>query len=302
MDIRSVSLKQLRYFIATAETGQLSKAARSTHVSQSAITAAIKSLEELMAVRLFERKQQGVTITPEGHRFYLRAKEMLDSLEDALREPRFNMHKVKGSVKVSASYTVLGYFLPNLLARFRANYPDVEIDLRDWNRSAIERAVLDGSTELGIVIISNTENLQPFSHHILIRSRRQLWVGANHPLLKQDRVSLHDISQYPYIQITEDEGEESTKRYWELSGETLNIGLKTSSMEGLRGLIANNFGVTILSDMVYRPWSLEGKKIESRPIENQIPDMQVGIIWKKNAVLSEPAQAMRELLIQICGS
>jgi DNA-binding transcriptional LysR family regulator len=54
--------------------------------------------------------------------------------------------------------------------------------------------------------------------------------------------------------------------------------------------------------MVYRPWSLEGKKIESRPIENQVPDMQVGIIWKKDVVLSEPAQAMRELLIQICGS
>tara|TARA_Y100000814_G_scaffold289359_3_gene262207 strand:+ start:3156 stop:3320 length:165 start_codon:yes stop_codon:yes gene_type:complete len=54
--------------------------------------------------------------------------------------------------------------------------------------------------------------------------------------------------------------------------------------------------------MIYRPWSLEGKKIETRPILNQVPDMQVGIIWKKGAVLSKPAQAMRELLIQICGS
>ena len=70
MDLRSVSLKQLRYFIATAETGQLSKAAHSTHVSQSAITAAIKSLESLMKVRLFDRQQLGVSLTAEGHRFY----------------------------------------------------------------------------------------------------------------------------------------------------------------------------------------------------------------------------------------
>ena len=56
MDLRSVSLKQLRYFIATAETGQLSKAAHSTHVSQSAITAAIKSLESLMKVRQVVQK------------------------------------------------------------------------------------------------------------------------------------------------------------------------------------------------------------------------------------------------------
>jgi len=302
MDSRNVSLKQLRYFIATAETGQLSKAARSTHVSQSAITAAIKSLEELMQVRLFERQQQGVSLTPEGHRFYIRAKEVIDSLEDALREPRFNVHNVKGSVNVSASYTVLGYFLPVLLARFRANYPDVEIDLCDMSRPAIEQAINDGSTELGIVILSNIENLQAYSHHTLIRARRQLWLAANHPLLEKEQVSLKDISQYPYIQITEDEGEESTQRYWAANGETPNIGFRTSSMEGLRGLIAHSFGVTILSDMVYRPWSLEGKKIETRPIENQVPDMQVGIIWKKDTVLSKPAQAMRELLIQICSS
>ena len=302
MDLRSVSLKQLRYFIATAETGQLSKAAHSTHVSQSAITAAIKSLESLMKVRLFDRQQLGVSLTAEGHRFYLRVREVLDLLEDAIREPRYNVYNLQGSVKVSASYTVLGYFLPNLLARFRANYPDVEIDLHDKKRLDIEQAVKDGSTELGIVILSNSTNLSPFSHHVLIRSRRQLWLSATHPLLKQDQVSLNDISKYPYIQITEDEGEESTRRYWQANREQLNIGFKTSSMEGLRGLIAYSFGLTILSDMIYRPWSLEGKKIETRPILNQVPDMQVGIIWKKGAVLSKPAQAMRELLIQICGS
>ena len=129
-----------------------------------------------------------------------------------------------------------------------------------------------------------------------------MWLSATHPLLKQDQVSLNDISKYPYIQITEDEGEESTRRYWQANREQLNIGFKTSSIESLRGLIAHNFGLTILSDMIYRPWSLEGKKIETRPILNQVPDMQVGIIWKKGAVLSKPAQAMRELLIQICGS
>jgi DNA-binding transcriptional LysR family regulator len=72
-------------------------------------------------------------------------------------------------------------------------------------------------------------------------------------------------------------------------------------MEALRGLIAHGFGVSILSDMVYRHWSLEGKKIEARPILDLVPDMEVGLIWHRDRPQGQPAEAFRQFLIRTSG-
>ncbi len=63
-----------------------------------------------------------------------------------------------------------------------------------------------------------------------------------------------------------------------------------------------SFGVTVLSDMVYRPWSLEGKQIEARPIAEGVPDMELGLLWQPGRKLDKPADALREFLIHASGS
>jgi len=69
---------------------------------------------------------------------------------------------------------------------------------------------------------------------------------------------------------------------------------RTDSVEAVRSLVATGAGVTILSDMVYRPWSLEGDKLESREISQQVPTMDVGLAWSKSAELPAPARAFIE--------
>lgn len=297
-----ITLRQLRYFLAAAETGQFSMAATRSHVSQSAITNAVLQLERTLQVRLFDRLPHGVALTAEGHGFLQHARHVLDSLEDALREPRYQVHNLRGGVSIAATYTVLGYFLPPLLARFRMQYPDVNIDLRDMDRARIEAAVLADQVELGVVILSNVAARARFGHHVLVRSRRQLWTSASHPLLQIASPSLRDIARHPYLQITQDESEDSTSRYWKSKRLKPDIVLRTASVEALRGLIAHGFGVTILSDLVYRPWSLEGKKIEARPILDIVPDMEVGLIWKPKRALDTPARAFQQFLIHASGS
>lgn len=299
---KDVSLKQLRYFVAAADTGQFSMAAAKLFVSQSAITNAILLLEDRLGVRLFERQPHGVALTAEGHRFYQHARHILDALQDALREPRLRMHQLSGSLRIAASYTVQGYFLPPLFARFRADYPDVAFDLHDMDRPGIEAAVESGAIELGVLILSNMPNRSRFGHHVLMRSRHQLWAAAEHPVLAQPYPALEDIARQPYILLTVDEGEASMRGYWAEHGITPNIAFRTNGMEALRGLVAHGFGVTILPDMVYRAWSLEGKKIEARPVLNAVPHMEVGLIWSSSRALSEPAAAFRQFLIQACGS
>jgi DNA-binding transcriptional LysR family regulator len=297
----NVSLRQLRYFLAAAETGQFSMAATRTHVSQSAITNAVLLLEASLGVRLFDRRPHGVTLTADGQRFYHRTRDILDSLDDCLREPQLPAVELKGSIRIGASYTLLGYFLPPLLARFRNQFPEVTLDLRDMPRPQIEAGIADGSLDVGVVILSNIAARERFGHHVLVRSRRQLWTSADHPLLKKHNAALADIAAYPYIQATVDESEESTRRYWESRQLEPQVAFRTGSMEALRGLIAHGFGVSILSDMVYRHWSLEGKRIEARPVLDLVPDMEVGLLWHPDNPLERPASAFRQFLIQSCG-
>lgn len=299
---KDISIRQLRYFVAAADNGQLSMAAKVVHVAQSTVTNAILQLEDSLGIALFHRQPNGVELTAEGYKFYHRAKHILETLDAAVNEPHFHSHELKGSIRIAASYTLLGYFLPPRMARFRQQYPDIDIDLRDQEREEIEQGVLNGDLELGVVVLSNITNRKRFSHHVLLRSRRQLWTSSHHPLLEKTTASLKDIQSYPYIQITTDETELSTLRFWQAQNMEPDIAFRTSSMEALRGLVAYSFGVTILSDLVYRPWSLEGAKIEAVPILDVVPHLEVGLIWNKDLKMSDAAKAFQKFLIHSCGS
>ena len=188
------------------------------------------------------------------------------------------------------------------MARFRTNHPNVVFDLRDLSREEIECAVTEGEIDLGVIILSNSSHDDRLQHHVLVRSRRQLWTAEHHPILNNSQPSLSNIADLPYIQITVDESEASTDRYWASQGISRKVAFRTSSMEALRDLIAHGFGVTVLSDMVYRPWSLEGKKIHALPILDAIPPMEVGLVWKRGKELDDANETFRQFLIQACGS
>jgi DNA-binding transcriptional LysR family regulator len=128
----------------------------------------------------------------------------------------------------------------------------------------------------------------------LAKSRRRLWTATNHPLLSKTRVTLRDVAKEPYVQLLIDEAAATTLSYWANHKLTPNVIFRTESVEAVRSLVATGTGITILSDMVYRPWSLEGDKLESREIAAAIPTMDVGLAWARNAALTAPAQAFVE--------
>ena len=102
----SISLRQTRYFIAAAEAGQVSQAAMNLHVSQSAVTAAIKSLEAILEVKLFERHSSGITLTYDGNQFLHHARNIIAAVEEAMRVPSRAHEKVEGTIRLVVSYTV----------------------------------------------------------------------------------------------------------------------------------------------------------------------------------------------------
>jgi DNA-binding transcriptional LysR family regulator len=72
-------------------------------------------------------------------------------------------------------------------------------------------------------------------------------------------------------------------------------------IEALRSLVGHGVGVTVLSDMVYRPWSHERKRIEARPVHDAIPHMNAGMIWQRDAAVAPAAEAFQQFLIHSFG-
>jgi DNA-binding transcriptional LysR family regulator len=292
----SVSLKQIRYFIAASNSGQISQAAVELNVSQSAVTAAIQQLEAKLGVRLFDRNPGGVSPTIEGSRFLLHARNVMVAVEEAMRVPRASNSTAAGQVRVGVTYTVAGYFLPRHHARFARNFPKVTLDLYEASRSVIEQALLDGALDIAVMLVSNLEATDRLQSETLMRSRRRLWLPAEHSLLKADRIDLGDVARYPYVMLTVDEASHTAGRYWARSDHRPNVIFRTSSVEAVRSMVAAGMGITILSDMVFRPWSLEGQRIETRLLETEIPSMDVGLAWRRDVPMSAATRAFNDFL------
>ena len=292
----SFSLKQVRYFVAAAEAGQISQAAIELNVSQSAVTAAVKQLEAMLQVSLFERHSNGVSLSYDGHRFLQHARHILAAVNEAVRASQSTHTEVAGRLKIGVTYTVAGYFLPPHLGRFTRSFPEVQIELHEAPRSKIEQSLSKGALDLGVLLTANLRNRASLESLTLFRSQRRLWLPVEHPLLQADSLSLAEVAQEPYIMLTVDEAGQTAQRYWRKTEHRPRVIFRTSSVEAVRSMVAAGMGITVLSDMVYRPWSLEGQRIETRSLIDSVPSMDVGLAWKRGAKLSPAANVFREFM------
>lgn len=296
------TLRQLHYFIAVVRHGQISAAAAHVGLSQSAMTLSIADLEQSVGVSLLERGRQGVGLTLDGRAFYEHAQRVLETAEDAARFPFQLRNQLTGTIRLAASYTVLGYLLLPALARFQLRYPDIRIELEEQTRTVAEQSMQAGTIDVAVLLLSNMGQREDFHTQVLARSRRQLWVAPEHALTGLGSVSFEDMVPFPFIDLEVDEGDRNTQRYWQEAGLQPVRRLRTTSMEAVREMVALGLGITILSDMVYRPLSLEGRRIQALPVNARLPVMEVGLAWPKGAPLTPCAEALRDFLARTLGT
>lgn len=185
---------------------------------------------------------------------------------------------------------MIGYFLPHHLQRLEHWHPDVAIEVHERERQAIEQGLLEGEFDMAVVLTSNLTHPDIVSK-TLFNSERRLWLPSHHPLCEHSAVSLADVTQEPFILLTVDEAEQSAMRYWEHARQQPNVRIRTSSVEAVRSMVANGSGVAILSDLVHRPWSLEGKRIETVTITDKVTPMSVGLAWHREREFSPAMHA-----------
>lgn len=133
-------LRSLKYFVETARAGSLSGAARSLAVSVPAVTKGLNVLEREMGVRLFDRTPRGLTLTGAGTAYLEACLPALQQLAEAEAQLRAARHEVAGTVTVGVHNIIARGLLAPALSRFRALYPRIELDLRDFESLRSERA------------------------------------------------------------------------------------------------------------------------------------------------------------------
>lgn len=146
-----MTLEQLRIFIAVAEREHVTAAAEALHLTQSAVSSAVRALESLYGVALFDRIGRRVMLTPSGRQFLPEARRVLAAAADA-RATLDDMAGLKhGHLRIAASQTIANYWLPGRLAQFRTCYPGVLVSLEIGNSEFVRRRIQDGLADCGLV-------------------------------------------------------------------------------------------------------------------------------------------------------
>jgi len=149
-----IKLSQLRSLIAVAEEGNFSEAGLRLGISQSAVSHAIASLETEMGVVLFSRGRHGAHLTPVGERILHHARHMMASLEQMEREANLARGLRGGDLRIGVFRSVATHVLPELLARFRDRYPDVNVSIKEFHGDdGTEQALRKGLVDLGFICL-----------------------------------------------------------------------------------------------------------------------------------------------------
>jgi DNA-binding transcriptional LysR family regulator len=283
------TLRQLQFFIAAAEQGSVSGAARALSISQSSVTEAIRALEDDLGVNLFDRQARGIEITHRGSAFLRHARQILADVATARTTFKDDAETATGKLSLGVTSLVAGYVLSDILSRFRRAFPQVELNVIEDNGEYLQHLLIGGELDVAVLLTSSVKDRMALHVETLLVSPYRLWLPLAHPLAQQEAIALDELAGQPLIQLMVDEIEESTRSLMAALAVKPQIAFRTRSVEAVRSLVATGAGLAILPSLVYRPWSLEGDRIEIRDVSGDLPSVQVGLAWRRGAPLAPPA-------------
>ena len=296
MDQRHVTLRQFRYFVAVAEGGSVASASRMLSIAQSALTKSLLELEGEIGSPLFVRSPKGMTLTPQGHRFLVGARKVIGSVADALRlQAAAAAGEISGVLSVGVTSLVAGYYLSELFSRFRRNCPAVEVYVTEDAPRFLEHLLINGELDVAIMVSNALAEPQAMVAETLTRSQNRVWLPSNHPLTAQPEVTLADCAACDQIVLDADRIDDLMKGVWARHLLKPRVILRTSSLEAVRSLVGAGAGIAVLPDFLYRAWTLDAEHVEVRRLRDEVPTVDVGLVWRRGSGLKPAASEFIDL-------
>ncbi len=192
-----MTLDQLRIFLEVARRQHVTGAARALNRTQSAVSAAISALERRHDVRLFDRVGRDIRLTSDGERFIPAAQAVVAEADRAIGVLSGFAGEPAGLVRIVASQTVASYWLPPKLARFRSDFPQVEIRMTTLNTRRAIDDVLAGHADLGIV--EGRASDPSLDTRIVGSDRLAVIVGLDHPWADERPLDISDLQAADWV-------------------------------------------------------------------------------------------------------
>lgn len=283
-------LRALRYFLAVADHGGFTHAARELHVAQSAVSQTVAGLEARLELTLFHRHERRISLTPEGQLLRVQARELLEhaaGVDLAMRE----VHGlVKGEVRIGIPSMLGSYYFPPLLMGFKARHPGIRLTVIEAGTRRLQEMIAVGELDLG-VITSDASN-QQLERRPLLREEMVVCVPLEHRFAERTAVSAEEVFEEPLVLFQDGYFH---REFVDRLAEELNleprIAFQTNLIPLTKAIVRQGFGITTFLRRV-----ISEDDLVAVPL-SPATHLDLSLAWGKGAYLSRAESAFVDFVM-----
>ncbi|MBC8950954.1 MULTISPECIES: DNA-binding transcriptional regulator YeiE [Xenorhabdus] len=281
-----ITLRQLEIFAEVLKSGSTTQASQQLALSQSAVSASLTDLEGQLGVQLFDRVGKRLVTNEHGRLLYPKALALLEQAGEV--EQLFKLEL--GALRLAASSTIGNYMLPEMLARYRQDYPETPLELNISNTGDVIKAVAEFRVDLGLIegLCHNPELItQPWMKDELI-----VFSSPESPLL-QGELSLEDLIKAPWILREKGSGTREILDHLLFSQmPRFNIAMELGNSEAIKHAVQYGMGISCLSRRVVQE-QLKNGTLSELVIPGRSLNRTLYLIYHRQKHISN---ALRKLL------
>lgn len=247
-----MDLTSLQLFVAVCELGSIGRAAEREFLASSAVSKRLADLEAAVNTTLLVRHSRGVQPTPAGESLLHHARTVLFGLERMQSELGEYAGGVRGHVRVHANISAIVGFLPEDLGGFARAHPHIKIDLQEHLSSAVQRAVQEGSADLGLCQPGAASTLSSLQCRPYRSDRLVLVVPRSHALAQQDAVTFADVLDWDIVGLDPGSSISLAMRAAAASaGRALRQRIQVTGVDAMCRMIDNGLGIGLLPERAF---------------------------------------------------
>lgn len=287
-----VTLRQLRYLEALADTLHFGQAAETCAVTQPALSMQIKELESELQVSLMERRKSGIEMTEQGDEIVRRGRVILASVRDLLDYAKHRERVLTGSLKLGAIPSIAPYLLPEALPELQRRFPDLTLQLRETITDTLIRELVSGDLDLILVALPiddpEIEKLHLFDDKFVLAAR----------LTKGKRAKVADMLAHERLLLLE-EGHclrDQALSFCRLVTPEARESFGASSLATIVQMVAHGYGITLLPEMAVGIEVRQRSDIRLMHFAAPEPKREIGLAWRKTSPRKADFHAFATLL------
>ena len=243
-----MNISKYETFLATIESGSLTQAAENLGCTQSAVSHSIASLEAELGFPLITRSRGGVRLTEEGETLLPSVRALLASAE-SLEQTASSIRGLQaGTVRIGAFTSVAVHWLPPILKRFQADYPDVEFRLLNGDYHDVDQWVQDGSVDIGFINMPTTLDCECIA---LMEDRLLAIVPEESRFSSYPKFPLIECETEPFISLLES-SDHDARRALEAAGVKPNVRFYTKDDYAIIAMVEQGLGISIMPELLLK--------------------------------------------------